>query len=145
MKLADLPKFPPTWRGSYPGMEAASRAVMTQWLDKHGGDVVAMYYNVRLYPDPTELPDLPADELAVWKELSALRVDAIATRATGNLLIEVSPQVTAATLGRMSLYWSRWPKTFPTDPLVDGVLVYSTPNPVIVNAVKADGFQVEQL
>lgn len=145
MKLADLPKFPPTFRGRYPGLEVESQRLMTTWLDKHQNEITTLYYNVHLYPEPAENPDLPAEELALWRELSALRIDAIAVSKPGNLLIEVAPSVSAATLGRLIAYTDRWKKQFPTDPLNNALLIYTNDNPVMLNAVRAQGFQLERL
>lgn len=145
MKLADLPKFPPTFRGRYPGLEADSQRLMTLWLDKHQNEITTLYFNVHLYPEPAENPDLPGDELAIWRELSALRIDAIATTKTGNLLIEVAPTVTAATLGRLIIYFDRWKKQFPTDPISNALLIYTNDNPVMLNAIRSQGFLLERL
>lgn len=144
MRLADEPSYPPTWRGRYPGLDAESQALATRWLERHQNEITRMYYNVRLYPTPAETPDLPADEAALWRELSALRIDAVAVMTNGLFLVEFAVNPSAATLGRVTAYAERFPKQFPDTGATGSIVVYQNDNPVILSTIRNQGFILER-
>jgi hypothetical protein len=104
-----------------------------------------MWYNVRLYPLATEAEGLTGPEYEIWRDLAALRVDAVAATPVGLWLVEVLPIPNTASIGRLVAYNARWPAQFPADKIAGSLVVYAEANHLIVNIVKSLGYRAEQV
>jgi len=119
----------PAWRGVPPHMARRDLALWYRFLDRHGSEYQAIFYDVALGdgtdPGPDQLPEYRFGFI----RLTRLRADAIAVRPAGWTLFEVRPAAGAGALGAIVTYRALWEADPPDKRPLEAILITDTIKP----------------
>lgn len=145
MRLADLQSYDTTWRGFVPGMLSEDQPLWYAWLNDHVEDFDRLYYNVEL-PIPETLPlDTDPKYAALWKSLTARRVDVVGVQATTRTVIEVATRLQPANIGRVIAYEELWKQQVTDGQISRTLILYDLGTSIDILTAQRAGFDIEHV
>lgn len=112
--------LPPAWQGKPAGMEPIEAMMWAQFAKRFATTITQWWFNVRLWgnPDPQiPIPDTPDPLMAKivrgWRDVTAMRCDAIALQGLRYRVVEFRATTATQSIGEVLTYESLARKQYP--------------------------------
>lgn len=130
------------WEGVPPAMPAQDYALWRRYRSVLIGEYDRVYFNVRVGEPIPVAEDLPPEIKIFSEAVSRRRVDVVAEKAAGWLLVELKYNAGAEGLGQILLYQSLWKSDPPDDRPVVPLIVSNFANKDLVLGCKFYGVEL---
>lgn len=134
--------FDPKWEGVPPAMPAQDYALYQRYRPTLGGKYDRVYFNVRVGEPVTVPEDLPPEIVMMAEAVSRRRIDVVAEKSAGWLLVELKYNAGAEGLGQILMYKALWQSAPPDDRPVKTVIVSNIANKDLALACKIYGVEL---
>ncbi len=134
--------YPPSWRGVPAHMSKRDVALWYRFLDAHGPEYQAFFYDTALGDGTDPGPDQADAYRFGFIRITRLRADAVGVRPVGWTIFEVRPAAGAGAFGAITTYLTLWKGDPPDGRPVDGILITDVMRDQVRAIVEASGVRV---